>query len=96
MVHAASGEDALQAAQQDSFDLILMDVCLPGISGEDATRALRQMNSCEKVPIIAVTAHALSSETERILTAGFDQLITKPIEEESLLQTIKEIIVETP
>lgn len=85
ITHAESGEVALEMVEARGFDLVLMDVGLPGINGETATMRIREKESFAKVPIVAVTAHALPSEIERIMSAGFTSLVTKPIDEDALI-----------
>ena len=92
VIFADSAEEALSVVEEQRFDLILMDINLPGMGGEEATRQLRKLPSQAGVPIIAVTAHALKSEIENIMAAGFDALITKPIDEEELFSAISKLL----
>ncbi len=85
IVVAESGEEALEVIKAHEIDVVLMDVGLPGMSGEEATRRLRSTEEYKSIPIVAVTAHALTTEVDRIMSAGFNDLITKPIDEEKLL-----------
>ena len=94
ITHAPSGEAALDLISQHHFELILMDVGLPGLNGEDTTRIIRRNREYASVPIVAVTAHALHSEVERIMSAGFTTLVTKPIDEDSFLDIIKQLLPE--
>jgi CheY-like chemotaxis protein len=92
IVVAESGERALEVIGLQSIDIVLMDVGLPGISGEETTRQLRDMEEYKKVPIIAVTAHALKTEVDRIMSAGFNALVTKPVDETKLLTLMNSLI----
>lgn len=83
-----NGDDAVKAFAQEDFALILMDVQMPGIDGLEATRLIREQSG-RKVPIIALTAHAMSGDRERFLAAGMDDYIAKPIEARQLLDIIK-------
>ncbi len=83
VVAVESGEDALAAFEAHEFDLILMDVELPGMSGPDAAATIRQKNA--RVPILAMTAHTSDEQRTRCLAAGMNDFITKPIRPESLL-----------
>ena len=84
-----SAEDALTLLDRKTYDLVLMDISLPGMDGKEATRQLRGDARFATLPIIAVTAHAVRGERESILAAGASELITKPVDEELLLRTIK-------
>jgi CheY-like chemotaxis protein len=86
---AASAEEALLALERRHFDLVLMDISLPGMDGMEATRRLRADPRFASLPVIAVTAHAVQGEAERILDAGASALITKPIDEAGLLESIR-------
>ena len=78
-----SGEQALEAFAAQAFDLVLMDVELPGMSGPEAAAAIRRQNA--RVPILAMTAHTSDEQRERCLAAGMNDFISKPIRPESLL-----------
>ena len=66
-------------------DLILLDISLPGMEGPEVLRRLRSDPRLRKIPVIALTAHAMSGDRERFLAQGFDDYVTKPIVDESLL-----------
>ncbi|WP_077528896.1 ATP-binding protein [Vreelandella utahensis] len=86
----SSGYEALQRLQQETFDLVLMDVQMPGMDGTDATTRIRQLsNANSHVPVIALTAHALSEEREHLLASGFDGYLTKPINPSLIAQTLQ-------
>jgi two-component system, NarL family, sensor histidine kinase BarA len=88
---AESGYVAVEKAKQGGFDLIFMDVQMPGMDGRQATEAIRQWESQEErtpVPIIALTAHALANEKRALLQSGLDDYLTKPISERQLAQVI--------
>jgi two-component system, cell cycle response regulator DivK len=84
-----SAEEALQLLEQRSFDLVLMDISLPGMDGKEATRRIRANPRLARLPVIAVTAHAIKGEDAAILASGVDALVTKPIDEAILLRTIR-------
>jgi len=89
---AASGEEALQRCQDHQFDLILIDIDLPGISGREAARLMRSSaHGSANSTIIAVSGHAFAQDVTDSLSAGIDQHITKPIDFDALLQLIKQI-----
>lgn len=86
-----SGFAAIEAVQQKPFDLIFMDVQMPGMDGRQTTVAIRNWESEHKhrsTPIVALTAHALAYEKRALLEHGMDDYLTKPIDEEQLLQVI--------
>jgi two-component system, sensor histidine kinase and response regulator len=82
VVLAGSGEEALKALSQRPFDLVLMDVHMPGMDGFEATLAIREKEKCTGLhqPIIAMTALAMKGDRERCLAAGMDGYISKPID----------------
>jgi two-component system sensor histidine kinase BarA len=85
---ASSGRQALQLAQDHSFDLIFMDIQMPEMDGVTTLKQLRQLKRHGQTPVIAVTAHAMAGERERLLAEGMDDYLTKPIEEAILEQTL--------
>ncbi|MBN1942285.1 MAG: response regulator [Phycisphaerae bacterium] len=94
-VLAADGEETLEAWRQDGrFDLILMDVQMPKLSGLDVTRFIRreEATTAEHIPIIAITAHAMTGDRERILEAGMDDYVIKPMRSETLFASIDRIL----
>ena len=87
----SSGADALEAVKRKSFDMVFMDVQMPGMDGRQATEAIRQWeveNGQPPLPVIALTAHALSNEKRSLLQSGLDDYLTKPISERQLAQVI--------
>lgn len=94
VVGASSGLEALEYFRQQDFDLILMDIQMPGMDGVEVTHRIRALESSSKnpTPVIALTAHALLSEREGLLKAGIDDYLTKPINEEELLNIIQKWI----
>ena len=81
---AATGTEAVAAAAQDGFDIVLMDVRMPEMDGLTACRRIRALPGGETLPIVALTANALAGERERCLAAGMNSYITKPLEPEAL------------
>lgn len=87
LIRAVSGEDTIQAvADNPNISMVLMDVKMPGMSGYDATRAIREFNP--HIPILAQTAHAFVGEMDKALEAGCNDYITKPIDKNELLRKI--------
>jgi two-component system sensor histidine kinase BarA len=86
-----SGYAALEVVQRERFDLVFMDVQMPGMDGRQATEAIRRWEAereVSPVPVIALTAHALSNEKRALLQAGMDDYLTKPIDEQQLAQVV--------
>ena len=85
----STGEECLEMIQQDQYDAVLMDISLPGIDGKEATRRLRSIDRFRNLPIIALTAHAIKGEDDEIRASGVSDLITKPLDEEELLERLR-------
>ncbi|MGH8334974.1 MAG: response regulator, partial [Pseudomonas sp.] len=86
-----SGYAAVKAVQTETFDLVLMDVQMPGMDGRQSTEAIRQWESerhCTPLPIVALTAHAMANEKRALLQSGMDDYLTKPISERQLAQVV--------
>jgi two-component system, sensor histidine kinase and response regulator len=85
-----NGRDAVAAAGRETFDVVLMDVQMPGMSGVEATEAIRkaERGSTAHVPIVAMTAHAMTGDRERFLAAGMDGYVSKPLRIDEVLATI--------
>ncbi|MDF1630186.1 MAG: response regulator [Alcanivoracaceae bacterium] len=81
----SSGSEAVQAFAGQNFDIVFMDIQMPGMDGIETTRQIRlQESNGEHVPIIALTAHALASEQQQLLRSGMDGYLTKPLNEKHL------------
>jgi CheY-like chemotaxis protein len=89
-----SGEEGLAALERGDFDLVLMDIALPGIDGMEATRRIRALSRFARLPIIAVTAHASRRENDEILASGVSLVVTKPIEHSQLLRAVEFCLLE--
>ena len=90
MVIVSNGREALDILEREQFDLILMDVQMPEMSGLEATVAIREKEkgAASRIPIIALTAFAMKDDRDRCLEAGMDEYVTKPIEQAALLEAI--------
>ncbi len=99
--HAATvvcdGIEAVAAFELNTYDLILMDVQMPNLDGLAATRAIRQRESGgRRIPIIALTAHATTSDRDQCLAAGMDDFVSKPIQVSDLGEAISKLAIEIP
>ncbi|MEW6587305.1 MAG: response regulator [Nitrospirota bacterium] len=79
LVEAVDGEEALQKAETEKPNLILMDISIPKIDGYEVVRRLKSMDEFRDVPIVALTAHAMKGDREKFISAGFEGYISKPI-----------------
>lgn len=80
-----NGSDALAGIAATRPDLVLLDISLPGLDGNEVLKRIRQDASLRSLPVVALTAHAMAGDRERFLAAGFNDYVTKPIVDESLL-----------
>jgi two-component system cell cycle response regulator DivK len=85
---APDGAQGIALAERESPDLILMDMSLPIVDGWDATRRIRANPALEQVPIIALSAHAMSDDAERAIAAGCTDYLTKPLDETLLFEKL--------
>ena len=92
VVIAVDGQQGVAKAQSESPDLILMDMSLPVIDGWEATRALKAAEETRDIPVIALTAHAMSTDRDKALEAGCDDYDTKPIELPRLLGKMEALL----
>jgi CheY-like chemotaxis protein/HPt (histidine-containing phosphotransfer) domain-containing protein len=91
---AGNGKEALAALDEESFDVVLMDVAMPVMDGFEATAAIRarERETGRHQPIIAMTAHALKGDRERCLEAGMDGYVTKPCRRAALFQALNAVV----
>jgi PAS domain S-box-containing protein len=91
---ASNGLQVLSALEKRAFDVIIMDVSMPEMDGLEATAAIRAKEKVSggHIPIIAVTAHAMSGDRERFLAAGMDGYVSKPIQTKELFEVIDEVL----
>ena len=85
LVEYENGTDALSGFAGSRPDLVLLDISLPGMDGNEILRRIRDDPSLRALPVVALTAHAMSGDRERFLAAGFNAYVTKPIVDETLL-----------
>ena len=92
VIIATDGARGVAMATSDRPDLILMDMSLPVIDGWEATRRIKATPELRKIPIIALTAHAMATDRDKALEAGCDEYDTKPIELQRLLGKIETLL----
>jgi CheY-like chemotaxis protein/HPt (histidine-containing phosphotransfer) domain-containing protein len=95
---AGNGRKALEALEREVFDLIVMDVQMPEMSGYEAVEAIREreMQSGAHIPIIAMTAHAMEGDRDKCLLAGMDHYVTKPIDQKRLFEAVESFFATRP
>ncbi len=88
-----NGAEAIDAIQNEHYDLILMDIQMPGIDGYEATKQIRQLENEENfIPIVALTAHALTGDREKCLNAGMSDYLSKPIIAKDLIGKVDSLL----
>ena len=89
---ATDGEQGVAMAATERPDLILMDLRLPVLDGWEATRRIKAQPETRHIPVIALTAHAMSGDREKALAAGCDDFDTKPVEMPRLLEKVRALL----
>ncbi|MDB6126993.1 MAG: two-component response regulator [Verrucomicrobia bacterium] len=93
---AVDGILAVEMTQKEKPDLVLMDMSLPGMDGWEASRRLKADPATAKIPIIALTAHAMAEDREKALAAGCNEFETKPVDLASLLAKMEALLPKPP
>jgi len=91
-IEAATGEDGVRLARERSPSLVVMDIQLPGIDGIAALGRLRNDPATQRIPVIAVTASAMTHDRQKVMAAGFDGYQAKPINVKEFLETVQQIL----
>lgn len=86
---AENGEEAIKRAENGIYDLILMDIWLPGMDGVEAARTIKSNPKYKDVPVMAITSYAMKGDRERFLDAGFDDYVSKPIDVPDFMKRMK-------
>jgi two-component system sensor histidine kinase/response regulator len=94
VVVAGNGREALHALEGQEFDAVFMDVQMPEMDGFEATAAIRELErgTNRRLPIVALTAHAMIGDRDRCLAAGMDGYLTKPIDSVKLLRALTDVV----
>jgi CheY-like chemotaxis protein len=92
VIAATDGQAGIEAAERERPDVILMDLSLPIIDGWEATRRLKAHQDLKAIPVIALTAHAMRGDEEKARASGCDDFLTKPIDEDLLLETLNRFL----
>ena len=93
LLEASDGHEAISMAVRERPDLIIMDIQLPGINGLDVTRKLRETPPVSDTPIIGVTAYAMKGDREKIIEAGCDAYLSKPIDTRQLPELVAKMLL---
>ncbi len=88
LLTAEDGAAAIRLAEKESPDLILMDMSLPVMDGWEATRTLKGRDDLKRIPVIALTAHAMRGDEEKARACGCDDYLSKPVDEDRLYEKI--------
>ena len=96
LVEADTGEDGVRLAREQHPDLILMDIQLPGIDGIQALQQIRGDANTERIPVMAVTASAMTHDRQKIMAAGFDAYQTKPLNVKLFMEAVRELLDRQP
>src|SRR3954462_13845441 len=96
VIEAEDGLQGVALAARERPDLILMDINIPGIDGMEATSRLKSSPDLSPIPIIALTANAMRGDRERIMAAGCDEYLQKPIDNAKLVEIVKRFLPDAP
>jgi two-component system cell cycle response regulator DivK len=91
-VEAVDGEDALEKAVAERPDLILLDISLPKLDGYEVAKRLKNLEEFQETPIVAFTAHAMKGDREKVIVAGFEGYISKPVNIRELPDQVRSFI----
>lgn len=92
VIEAEDGNEAVEFAQREHPDLIIMDMMMPGLNGLDATRQIREYQSLRKTPIVAVSAYGADEYRAKAIAAGCTEYVSTPFEPEALSQLIEKLL----
>jgi two-component system, cell cycle response regulator DivK len=92
VIQAGTGEEAIRLATAEAPELVLMDISLPGMDGLTATKILKQNSKTERIPVVALTAHAMKGDEAKALAAGCAGYITKPIDTRTFSKSVADFV----
>ena len=92
VVEAETGEEAINVAQRELPDLIIMDMMMPGMNGLDATQRIREYQALRRTPIVAVSAYGVNEYRSLAIEAGCNEYVSTPFDPEALAELIKSLI----
>jgi len=92
VVTAMDGEEGIRRAEQDRPDLVLMDLSLPVIDGWEATRRIKASEALRHIPVIALSAHAMTGDEDRARQSGCDDYVSKPLDEDTLFEKLSKFL----
>ena len=93
VITATDGQEGINKSRSEKPDIIIMDMSLPVVDGWEATHQIKAHEATKKIPLIALTAHAMTGDREKAINAGCDEYETKPIDMTRLLEKIKKLLV---
>jgi len=96
VITAVDGATGIELAERECPDLILMDLSLPVIDGWEATRRIKASEALRSIPIIALTAHAMSGDAEKARECGCDDYLSKPLDEDLLFAKLTQLLGKGP
>ncbi len=96
VISAADGKAGVALAQSEKPDLVLMDMNMPELDGWEATRQIKAVPECKDLPVVALTAHALTGDRERALEVGCADYHTKPVDFSKLMTQIEALLLKKP
>ncbi|HZV47908.1 MAG TPA: response regulator [Thermodesulfovibrionales bacterium] len=91
-VEAEDGEEAIEKAVSEKPDLILLDISIPKLDGYEVAKRLKSLEEFKEIPIVAFTAHAMKGDREKVIAAGFEGYISKPVNIRELPNQIRSFI----
>jgi len=89
MVEAVDGEEAIEKVVSERPDLVLLDISIPKLDGYEVAKRLKNREDVKDIPIVAVTAHAMKGDREKIIAAGFEGYISKPVNVRELPEQVR-------